>query len=483
MPHIVALRSSARRIVPTVVCPCSVMVARLHTSPTSPKAQSEADAALPLGPFGRMLGGLNSLKSTLLKIPPIAAVGVGGSAPIPFTGRANSWSQAVREAQSLVVEYDQDQKIIDPIKLVGRDLRDMRDNIATLLGSGHPLLNTVSKYYFSAEGKNIRPLLVLLAAQATSIAPKQYLVSFSDEYEIIDTPISPMLQNTTTRTAHHDALYTPSVTKQGCMILPTQRRLAEIVEMIHTASLLHDDVIDASEARRGLPSANVNFGNKMAILAGDFMLARASVSLARLRNAEVIELLATTIANLVEGEFMQLKNTQKGKNGEAPRMTTFEYYMEKSYMKTASLIAKSCRASAVLGGNTKEVTELAYTYGRNLGLAFQLVDDMLDFTLSSTQFGKPTGADLTLGLATAPVLYAWEEFPELGPLIERKFSQPGDVEKVARALVYQSNGLKQTRALAESHCQAAIDAAMQFPPSDARSALIQLTEKMVTRQK
>ncbi|RUS14640.1 isoprenoid synthase domain-containing protein, partial [Endogone sp. FLAS-F59071] len=332
-------------------------------------AQTKADAMLRIGP----LGGLNNLRTTLWSISPIAAVNEGSeSEPIPFTGKANSWTQAVQEAQGLVVEDGPDQKIIDPIKLVGRDLFDLQDNIVGLLGSDHPLLNTISKYYFSAEGKHIRPLLVLLIAQATSITPKQYVVGFSDEYEIIDTPISPMLpRNTGVASIDAATLYTPSVTTQGCTILPTQRRLAEITEMIHTASLLHDDVIDASEARRGQPSANANFGNKMAILAGDFLLARASVSLARLRNPEVIELLATVIANLVEGEFMQLKNTQEGKNGEAPKMTTFEYYMEKTYMKTASLIAKSCMASAVLGGSTREVTELAYAYGRNFGLAFQ----------------------------------------------------------------------------------------------------------------
>lgn len=164
--------------------------------------------------------------------------------------------------------------------------------------------------------------------------------------------------------------YTPSVTHQGCTILPTQRRLAEITEMIHTASLLHDDVIDASETRRNLPSANASFGNKMAVLGGDFLLARSSIALARLRNAECTELMATCIANLVEGEFMQLKNT-RGENGVRTK-STFDYYIEKTYMKTGSLIAQSCKSSAVLGGCTKEVTDIAFEFGRNLGIAFQV---------------------------------------------------------------------------------------------------------------
>ncbi|CAO3655351.1 unnamed protein product [Mucor hiemalis] len=349
----------------------------------------------------------------------------------------------------------------DPAKLVGDDLKEIKNNISKLLQSGNPFLNTVAKHYFSGEGKHVRPLLVLLIAQATSIAEKKQQKT-NVNYISIDTPIS-------------------LVTDQGCIILPTQRRLAEISEMIHTASLLHDNVIDASMTRRSLPSANASFGNKMAVLGGDFMLGRASLALARLRNAECIELMATSIANLVEGEFMQLKNTKEEKGGKVKKLSTFDHYMGKTYMKTGSLIALSCKASAVLGGSTKEVADIAYDFGKNLGLAFQLVDDMLDFTVSAAELGKPAGADLKLGLATAPVLFAWEEFPELEPLIKRKFSQKGDEER-ARDLVYQSDGLKKTLNLAEVHCKYAIDSLNKLPPSDARSALVQITEKLLTRR-
>lgn len=258
-------------------------------------------------------------------------------------------------------------------------------------------------------------------------------------------------------------------------ILPKQRRLAEIVEMIHTASLLHDDVIDLSDSRRGRPSGNIAFTNKMAVLAGDFLLGRASVAIARLRNPEVIELLSTTIANLVEGEFMQLKNTviqnnnddqivNDGEVKEIPRPTgkvptklhdysvrtvdhetnvdaAFEYYLHKTYLKTASLMSKSCRAAAVLSGAQDDVIENCYSFGRNLGLCFQIVDDMLDYTSSDKAIGKPSQADLKLGLATAPILYAWKEEPALGELIGRKFSQPGDVE-IARRAVDKYNGVE-----------------------------------------
>ena len=141
---------------------------------------------------------------------------------------------------------------------------------------------------------------------------------------------------------------------------PAQRRLAEITETIHTASLLHDDVIDHSESRRGAPSANLQFGNKMAVLGGDFLLARASVALARLRHPEVVELLATVIANLVEGEFMQLKNTALDEAKPVWSEDALTYYLEKTYLKTASLISKSCRAAAILGDAELGTVDAAY---------------------------------------------------------------------------------------------------------------------------
>ena len=168
----------------------------------------------------------------------------------------------------------------------------------------------------------------------------------------------------------------------------------------------------------------------MAVLAGDFLLGRASVALARLRDAEVIELIVTVIANLVEGEFMQLKNTALDETQPVWAEDTITYYLQKTYLKSASLISKSCRAAALLGQSSPEVIEAAYAYGKNLGLAFQLVDDMLDYTISGEELGKPAGADLELGLATAPLLFAWKDNQELGALVGRKFAGVGDVQKV-----------------------------------------------------
>jgi len=282
---------------------------------------------------------------------------------------------------------------------------------------------------------------------------------------------------TTTTTTDHPPTSSP--------ILSTQRRLASITEMIHVASLLHDDVIDSSPLRRNSPSAPAQFGNKLSILSGDFLLGRASVALARLGNNEVVELLATVIANLVEGEVLQLKSPIEGMTSAGPSDEAFELYMRKTYLKTASLMAKSARAAAILGGcghgPNAWVKEAAYAYGRNLGIAFQLIDDMLDFLPPSPTLGKPSlGADLSLGLTTAPSLFAWRTNPSLGPLIARKFSAPGDVE-LARELVGSSDGLERTRELAARFAGAARDALERFPEGEAKEALVGLTRKVVER--
>lgn len=242
----------------------------------------------------------------------------------------SSWSTAIETAARLVTPAA---ILKDPISLVSHEMSQLASNIGTLIGSGHPTLNRISAYYFESQGKKIRPLIVLLLSRALSEIP----INQRDRIKIdsLDIPEQPVYEGTKGLSAllkeqqEHisplrilhginpnvilDPLTKPHETlpefdeKRG--ILPKQRRLAEIVEMIHTASLLHDDVIDNSDSRRNRASGNIAFSNKMSVLAGDFLLGRASVSISRLRNPEVIELLSTSIANLVEGEFMQLKNT------------------------------------------------------------------------------------------------------------------------------------------------------------------------------
>ncbi|KAI8959159.1 terpenoid synthase [Daldinia sp. FL1419] len=370
---------------------------------------------------------------------------------------------------------------IDPLRIVAKEMKHLTGNIRQLLGSGHPSLDRVAKYYTQSEGKHVRPLIVLLMSRATSLCPKAPESLSPQSFVTVDSSISPLsvLADANPSSPHADFSSQP-VSESD--VLPSQRRLAEITELIHTASLLHDDVIDHSVSRRGSPSANFEFGNKMAVLAGDFLLGRASVALARLRNAEVVELLATVIANLVEGEFMQLKNTARDEKNPKWSEEIFTYYLQKTYLKTASLISKSCRAAALLGRADAPYVESAYSYGRNLGLAFQLVDDMLDYTKSGKDLGKPAGADLELGLATAPLLFAWKSTPELGVLVGRKFGQEGDVQR-ARELVYQSDGIEQTRVLAEDYSQQAITALKDFPDSEAKDGLIEMAMNTLKRQK
>ncbi|EGW34559.1 uncharacterized protein SPAPADRAFT_59987 [Spathaspora passalidarum NRRL Y-27907] len=454
----------------------------------------------------------------------------------------NTFTTAVKTAEKLV--QPQSSKIFDdPFSIVSHEMSNLAKSIANLIGSGHPILNRVSSYYFEAEGKNVRPLIVLLLSKALSNIPVEQrnrieidTHDVTDQYHFKGTPgsketiagksvddsISPLaILHGINPKVILDPLSKPmdKLPQFDAMngILPKQRRLAEIVEMIHTASLLHDDVIDLSDSRRGRPSGNIAFTNKMAVLAGDFLLGRASVAIARLRNPEVIELLSTTIANLVEGEFMQLKNTvmsqsdtivNDGEKKTIPEPTgkvptkqheysisrpedvdhitnvnaAFEYYLHKTYLKTASLMSKSSRAAAVLSGSQDDIIENCYEFGRNLGLCFQIVDDMLDYTSSDAAFGKPSQADLKLGLATAPILFAWKEEPKLGELIARKFKEPGDVE-IARRAVEKYGGLDQTRLMAEDYCHKALTNLRCLPESDARSALELLTNSVLTRNK
>lgn len=295
-------------------------------------------------------------------------------------------------------------------------------------------LKEIADYYFDGKGKLFRPMVALLMARAVNC-----------------------------NNGSHDG------------IEHSQEEVAMIAEMIHTASLIHDDVIDSSDTRRGKPTVDTLWGQKKAILAGDYMLSMSSIALARLGNTEVVEVLSQVIEDLVRGEFMQLGS----KENENER---FAHYLKKTYKKTASLLANSCKAVAILGKSTEDIIESAYQYGRHVGIAFQLIDDLLDFTSCDEVMGKPTAADLRLGLATAPVLFAAQEYPELNSMIMRRFSEEGDVER-ARELVAKSDGVYQTRILAEQHSQEALKEIRTLSYSISRDALEQLAILLLKRQK
>ncbi|HEY9844808.1 MAG TPA: solanesyl diphosphate synthase, partial [Candidatus Caenarcaniphilales bacterium] len=257
-------------------------------------------------------------------------------------------------------------------------------------------------------------------------------------------------------------------------ITPRHRRLAEITEMIHTASLVHDDVIDESAVRRGVPTVHSRFGsNRVAVLAGDFLFAQASWYLANLDSLPVVKLLSEVIMDLAEGEIRQGLN-------QFDTSLSIEAYLEKSYYKTASLMANSSKAVGVLSGVSVGLAEHLYHYGRHVGLAFQIVDDILDFTGSSETLGKPVGSDLKSGNLTAPTLFALEEKPYLEVLIEREFLNPGDLE-AAIALIRETQGLERARALAAEHAHLAVQHLADLPASSSRQALINLTGYVLGR--
>ncbi len=312
---------------------------------------------------------------------------------------------------------------------VEKDLLQLAENLKDLVGVRHPILYAAAEHLFSAGGKRIRPAIVLLVSRATM--------------------------------PHHQD------------ITPHHRRLAEITEMIHTASLVHDDVLDEADTRRGVPTVHSSFGNRIAVLAGDFLFAKSSWYLANLNNLEVVKLLSQVIMDLAEGEIRQgLKRFDTG--------LTIDDYLEKSYYKTASLIANSAKSAALLSGLSMSMAENLYQYGRHIGLAFQIVDDILDFTGSQEALGKPAASDLQDGNLTAPVLYALEQQPALELLIEREFAQPGDLEQ-AIALVHASDGIERSRQLAAHHAQLASQSLADLPPSESHTTLVELTNYVLSR--
>lgn len=295
-------------------------------------------------------------------------------------------------------------------------------------------LEEIATYYFDGQGKAYRPMIVILIGRA-------YNRQFKQDIELSE----------------------------------AQRVVAMVAEMIHTSSLVHDDVIDSADMRRGKPSVNILYGQRKSILAGDFILSRASQMLARLENEEILVVLSHILLDLVRGEFMQMSNN-------ASENKRFDHYISKSFNKTASLIAYTCKAVTLLSGADEQNQENAFEYGRNLGIGFQLIDDLLDFESSQSELGKPAGADLKLGLATAPVLYASAKYKELDDMIGRRFSEPGDVEK-AYAMVLRSDGLVKTRELAQKHIDAALEQISHLKDSAEKQALIALAQMTLGRKK
>jgi geranylgeranyl pyrophosphate synthase len=360
----------------------------------------------------------------------------------------------------------------DPFQLSKDDVDSLSESIREdLLGTDHPVLNKAASYFFGEAdgGKKVRPLMVMLLSRA-----------LADTVESIGTGSCNGSEASANGLVDHtNTLFSRPLSWQRQDLPQAQRRLAEISEMIHTASLFHDDVIDGSETRRGVSAVHMVFGNKMAILAGDYLLARASISLARLRHIEVVECMSTIIEHLVRGEVMQMRGTASSEGNKNERM---EYYLKKNYYKTGSLMANSCKSAALLAECPPELVVAAYKYGKHVGMAFQLVDDVLDFEGDVKSMGKPALADLRAGLSTAPVLFAAEEHPELEVMMDRKFKEEGDVEK-SRDLILRSQGIERTKELARVHAERAMEAILPWEATEYRDGLINLAYKIVQRTK
>ena len=350
--------------------------------------------------------------------------------------------------------------------LVKEDLQHMHADIRAMFVTDRPELKEICDYYFDGTGKSIRPLIICSIARALNMHVHALPNSNSD-------PSS--------------NLFAVDETLRKSLLLDSQRRIALIAEIIHVASLIHDDIIDNSDLRRGKTSVNTQWGCHKAVLAGDYVLSVASRALAQLGNTQVVETLSMVLEDLVKGELMQF-GTKEIEN------ERFQHYTTKTYRKTASLIANSCKSVALLlcadqkmqawdEAKKSEIIDMAYECGKNIGIAFQLIDDVLDFTSHSDKLGKPgCGADLRLGLATAPVLFAASKFPELNAMIMRRFSQENDVVR-AFEFVVKSDGIKETRFLAAKYCESALAILNKLRPSREAEYVKYLVKTVISREK
>jgi octaprenyl-diphosphate synthase len=296
------------------------------------------------------------------------------------------------------------------------------------LSSRVALIDQISRYIIGAGGKRIRPRLVLLFAEALGFeGPERY-------------------------------------------------ELAATVELIHTSTLLHDDVVDESELRRGRATANAMFGNAASVLVGDFLYSRAFQMLVSVKNMRVLEVLADATNVIAEGEVLQLMNMHD------PDLAVNDYLQVIRY-KTAKLFEASARLGAVLAGAGPALEESCADFGRSLGTAFQLVDDLLDYEGNSEELGKNVGDDLREGKPTLPLLLAMERSGPVERALIRSAIEHGELEKLPEilAIVRRTGALDATREAARAEADKARAALQALPESAARGALLELCARSVHR--
>lgn len=319
---------------------------------------------------------------------------------------------------------------LDKLKqLLAADMAAVDAVIRARLHSEVVLVNQIGEYIVNSGGKRLRPMLVLLSAQAFGY-----------------------------NGAH-------------------QHNLAAVVEFIHTATLLHDDVVDESELRRGRDTANALFGNAASVLVGDFLYSRAFQMMVEVGEMRVMQTLADATNIIAEGEVLQLLNCNDA-DVDIPN------YMRVIHYKTAKLFEAAMRLGAILGKASAADEEAAAKYGMHLGTAFQLIDDVLDYSADEAQTGKHLGDDLAEGKPTLPLIFAMQHgTPEQAAIVRGAIEQ-GDVGKFADVLeiIHATGALEFTRQQAMREAEAACAAISSLADSQYRQSLLQLAHFAATRQ-
>lgn len=314
--------------------------------------------------------------------------------------------------------------------LYRQDLEEIESHIRHNLNSDAPLINEISAHILDGGGKRIRPLLLSLCARLTGYVPKDDLV------------------------------------------------LGSLIEFIHTATLLHDDVLDEAALRRGRPTARRIWGNRASILAGDYLYSRAMHHIAAFKNHDVNDAMALACRRLAEGEILQLCANRQ------PLLSESEYLRIVEY-KTGALLAAACKVGGLMGGVSPLQAEELYQFGLNLGIAFQLADDWLDYTADEKNLGKTLGQDLMQGMVTLPLIHVLPCLPAddrrtLVGNIERNTVEEGDLLQLT-AHMHQHGSLRYTGARSREYIDAALSNLTAFEDSTAKRALVVVADYMVNR--
>jgi len=315
------------------------------------------------------------------------------------------------------------------LSLIADDMRAVDAVIARRLASGVPLVGEVSRYIISSGGKRLRPALLLLMCGALGYRGEQRF------------------------------------------------NLAAVVEFIHTATLLHDDVVDDSTLRRGRATANQQFGNPASVLVGDFLYSRAFQMMLDARDMRVMEILADATNVIAEGEVMQLMNMHDPELDEAG-------YLQVIRSKTAKLFEASARLGAVLAGAPAPLEQACANYGQALGTAFQVIDDVLDYAGAVEEMGKNLGDDLREGKVTLPLIAAMRRGNEEQRALIRhaiEESAVGELDRII-AIVRETGSLEVAHQAAAAEAQRAVEAAAQLPRNEHSEALVQLAASLLQRR-